>query len=566
MSRTSTYLRVSDICPHPTRLETTLQNIRVTKQNNNNKMGSPSTAASAVSAPTANQVAESFIAVYYRVASTLPARLPQLYGPDSALTHGPLVAQGSAIKAAAPRIPLAGRRLATVAHMSVQQTASAGYLVNVIGTYELDDGKRSVFAQSFVLERQMHSHNEHFYCRNDLFVEMNNVDLPGKVPELKTGKEDQPTQEKEQTDNPQHVVKDALDVNPKHTSSNEVADTIKIDKVPVDTRPVPVANTHQEQKLHDSNSVQSVVTPDQSSGTSDEHTASVDIRSSADVKPETQVNGVVEAAQKDDKTHQKPTVDASLDTPASPKEQDNDNLTNGVLEEDAQAKSSPPTKKSWAAVVSTKDAAVAANEAQANTASPPQKPASPVVKTKSRTPSPDQAKPVATMGVPGQETQGPNLHQVHHGRHMQNGHTGHNGNHHRNNYNTGRGNYARRFGPSAVVHLSSLKPAQLQDPRQLSMDLKAEFSQYGHRLRHVEVKTQKGIAFIEYDTMDGVRAAVDMWARGARQEGAFAGIPLSVSEKHSYNKWRPNSMRGGGRGGVRGGGRRNNRPASTQIS
>ncbi|CDF37714.1 unnamed protein product [Chondrus crispus] len=123
--------------------------------------------------------------------------------------------------------------------------------------------------------------------------------------------------------------------------------------------------------------------------------------------------------------------------------------------------------------------------------------------------------------------------------------------------------HPRVFGPTAVIQLGTLSSAQLQDTRALAGSLREEFNMYGFKVRHVDVKAQKSIAFIEYETIEGVRAAVAAWANGARQEGAFAGIPLNVTEKRPYNKWRPGSARGG-RGGARGG--RRNRPASTPLS
>ena len=119
----------------------------------------------------------------------------------------------------------------------------------------------------------------------------------------------------------------------------------------------------------------------------------------------------------------------------------------------------------------------------------------------------------------------------------------------------------RTFGPSAVVQLASInrQNASTADTRALQASLRDEFAQYGHKLRGVEVKAAKGIAFIEYETMEGVRAAVEMWSRGPRPDGVFAGQHLHVSEKrtlHPYhNGRRPGSMRGGrsGPGGSGGG-------------
>lgn len=118
----------------------------------------------------------------------------------------------------------------------------------------------------------------------------------------------------------------------------------------------------------------------------------------------------------------------------------------------------------------------------------------------------------------------------------------------------------RMFGPSAVVTLSSTGMG-VSDVGRLRSHLRDEFGRYGHKLRGVEVKQSKGIAFIEYESAEGVRTAVEKWAHGPRQDGPFAGIALHVSEKRvNYTPRRTGPIRGGGsrsnrnRGGGGGGG------------
>lgn len=92
-----------------------------------------------------------------------------------------------------------------------------------------------------------------------------------------------------------------------------------------------------------------------------------------------------------------------------------------------------------------------------------------------------------------------------------------------------RGN-RRMFGPTAVVQLRSVQN-RLRNVNVLAQNLHSEFSRYGYAVRFVRVKVGLGIAFVEYDCPEGVRAACAAWGYGVQKEGEFAGIPLSVPEK-----------------------------------
>jgi hypothetical protein len=117
----------------------------------------------------------------------------------------------------------------------------------------------------------------------------------------------------------------------------------------------------------------------------------------------------------------------------------------------------------------------------------------------------------------------------------------------------------RVYGPSAVIQLANLPQERLRDWRTLVEDFSREFAGYGYEVRNVDVKTSKGLAFVEYDSSEGVRAAVNAWADGPRDVGPFKGIALAVSEKRSQRWHFQGKERGGaisGRGVMpRGGGR-----------
>jgi hypothetical protein len=117
----------------------------------------------------------------------------------------------------------------------------------------------------------------------------------------------------------------------------------------------------------------------------------------------------------------------------------------------------------------------------------------------------------------------------------------------------------RVYGPSAVIQLGNLPPERMRDWRGLVEDFTKEFAGYGHDIRNVDVKTYKSLAFVEYDTVEGVRAAVSAWADGPRDSGPFKGIALAVSEKRQQRRPIPGGDRGGFVGGrvmmPRGGGR-----------
>lgn len=497
-------------------------------------MGTPPAPNRASPVPT--QVAEGFVSVYYRVVSGLPDSLPKLYGLDSELTHGSHTATGlTQIANIANRIPLVGKPVANIASLSVQQTRSGGYVVVVLGTFE-KDGDQALFSQTFVLEQLVDSHKDHFYCRNDVFVQLADANMPGKPPELKKAVVEPPVpREKEQKDKPEDVAAQHVEQVAVPKKNDDVHDPVVDPAEPPASLPpqVPVA-----------------VVSEGSADAPSDHEEPEQVPE-VDQAPQEDVNGITEEPPQEEPSDEVGATELKPDVEETEKVVP-DKVPNGKVEEERVVRS-PPVKKTWASIVSSREdgareVAEAVTIAPTKTEEVAARGMSDQVENIPPAEDGKQMPPQNSVHGHGGQAQRPN--------HVQNGH--------RQNYMGGRGGHQRTFGPSAVVQLSTLDPEKLHDPRGLAMELRTEFGQYGFKLRHVEVKAQKGIAFLEYETMEGVRAAVAAWANGPRNEGMFAGIQLLVSEKRSNNhKWRTGNMRGG-RGGTRGG--RRNRPASTTMS
>eukprot|EP00177_Eucheuma_denticulatum_P005197 GFKZ01009467.1.p1 GENE.GFKZ01009467.1~~GFKZ01009467.1.p1 ORF type:complete len:498 (+),score=95.39 GFKZ01009467.1:461-1954(+) len=486
--------------------------------------------------PVPTQVAEGFVSVYYNVVSGLPDSLPKLYGLDSELTHGAHAATGlSQIANIANRIPLVGKPVANIASLSVQQTRSGGYVVVVLGTFE-KNGDQALFSQTFVLEQLLDSHKDHFYCRNDVFVELADTNMPGKPPELKKPVVEPPVpREKEQKEKPTEVAPQNVEQVPVPKKEDDVHEPAVEPAEPETPLPPQVPAAVANEGSADAPSEHEE--PD--------HAPEVEQPQGGDL------NGVTEEPLQEDPSDE---VGATEISPVVEKAEKvvEDKVPNGKVEQERVVRNTP-VKKTWASIVSSKEDG-AKEVAEAVTVAPTKgeevTPRAMADQVENIPPAEDgkQMAPQNSVHSHSGQSQRPS--------NVQNGH--------RQNYMGGRGGHQRTFGPSAVVQLSTLDPEKLQDPRSLAMELKAEFGQYGFKLRHVEVKAQKGIAFLEYETMEGVRAAVSAWSNGPRNDGLFAGIQLLVSEKRPNNhKWRTGNMRGG-RGGTRGG--RRNRPASTSMS
>lgn len=488
--------------------------------------------------PSALQIATSFVRVYYRVASKLPKRLGEFYGADSHLFHGEhLQASGTEIALVADRLPIAGAT-AQVGNISVQPTGDGGYVVVVVGTFIKADDKIP-FTQTFILAKQVDSHDEHFFCRNDIFTPI--------VPEVMDVEVKSDTETSPVSDKPQaaHVVP---------------AEVVGTSEIPRDTPVGP------PEPLVGVEAVAHAVAP---------IVEEVSATRAAPPLPDSAVNGSAVAEEVVEPVMER-TVDVVVETPVieepepvvaepepavekAPVEPEETPMpvaaiANGEPEEEVAAPQPPvpavPVKKTWASVVSpvahTGSAPGSYTEESAPAPTPVRE------QTENIPPAGDNEGKTTQVGSNTNKT-GP----------MANG-NGHRAVHHRDHGHMNRGNHQRNFGPSAVVQLSVLSATQLQDPRGVANMLRDEFNTYGYKLRNVDVKAQKGIAFVEYETLEGVRAAVAAWANGPRGEGPFAGLPLQVNEKRPmHGGRRPGSMRGGGRGGARGG--RRTRPNSTPV-
>lgn len=405
--------------------------------------------------------------------------------------------------------------------------------MSVVGTF-VKEGANVVFAQTFVLEKQLDSHKDHFYCRNDMFVELVDGVLPGVPPEF--GKE---IVERELAAKKEVVDDSDVRDGEGEVDKVEMEDNVEVEKVDK-VLPVLVGDGAVEPPT-------SVVTENaQQEEVDDEQHQSKEEQ----VIDDSAVNGVVEDGEPVEEGAEHVVTDGK---PGTEKVSATEGMPNGQVEEEVVASAALP-KKTWASIVSAKEEnhkeVVEVRKGGEDVG------ASRVVN--------DQVENIPPV-EDGKQNAAPH-HQAQTQHHQSQRPSQAMQNSHRANHITGRGGHQRSFGPSAIVHLSSLNPSQLEDPRALCGELRTEFGQYGHKLRHVEVKAQKGIAFVEYETLEGVRAAVAAWSNGPRAEGVFAGVPLVVQEKRPYNhnhKWRPGNMRGG-RGGMRGG--RRNRPASTPFS
>lgn len=94
------------------------------------------------------------------------------------------------------------------------------------------------------------------------------------------------------------------------------------------------------------------------------------------------------------------------------------------------------------------------------------------------------------------------------------------------------------FWPTVVVHLATLQSGKHMSIKEMATVLKEEFESYGHIVRDVEIRPACGVAEIEYDSIEGVRAAVETWANGPREGGLLAKLPLDVSEGTVSDGWR----------------------------
>lgn len=439
-------------------------------------------------------IATSFTEVYYGVASRHPEQLSLFYGDGSVLNHGDISAESSAdIKGAVVKLPLCSG--VSIFSVDSQISASGGILVQVLGSL-ISTGK--MFSQSFLLERKPDEHKLNFYCRNDIFRV-----LPDDS--MKCIKQYKPS-------TPDNAL-----LHWNRTSEGEIA-----------PKSAPSPPTAQIPAI--SASPQTVVVDSPSSKVPQQQQQSRDLQEQPQHIPKSSNVGSTVPVENGATSPIRPTsATGNKDSPSA------------SIQPVVEAAPPPPPKpsgpKTWASIVSKQASVQPINSIPASVVIPPTN--------------------VSSAGdtVVDVPTQPPNHHEG------QSGHSGSYSNNYQARYNKSNNSNsnpgagkARTFGPSAVVQLATVGSEWSGKHRELSAALSEEFSKYGYPVKHVDVKGARGIVFVEYDTADGVGAAVAAWKNGPRADGRFAGVGLDVSEKRPARYRNSGAGRGGGNGNYYGGG------------
>lgn len=634
----------------------------------------------AASGHSPSKIANEFARVYYNVVAKLPYRLSELYGDDSQLDHGSIHAIGRhAIAKIAVDLPIV-QHSPVIDSVVGQSSVNGNVVIAVRGTHS---SPPIHFVQTFLLAKQSNSHNEHFYCRNDIFMSLRSEksddaksDAPSSEPsgEPVTPPETAPTLIESAGANPASV--DSTDAHVDVSSSIStvttasahadpaVARTIRpsviltpptpLAPILVDSRgnevpgcgnwirkkisatPEPRMVSRNENALEASalqprmkkgQDTSSVCVSEIMSGLSNE-------TASGSIQPATMPNASLEGRHPNSiierapqrfmmepmfrltdsiavNRHARAAASACLKSPAlrvraesissrpvtdklfAPKSINRGGVqqisANRKTKQDYRAPNAGPTnvrnltsaKKTWALVVASKENTTrnfkkgGASEQVVNEAFVSKHPEVPTNEKVKKTDQKSLASGLSTSRmtkISPQSTTPTNRgsDEDKRGQFVHNGVSalGRAGHPRRNatgsTANTARpmvpGRPPRAFGPSAVVTLASTK-TRPSDLVTLKKNLREEFGKYGHNLRGVEIKADKGIAFLEYDSIDGVRSAVAAWANGPRQDGVFAGVALHVTEKRGMHLGRRSRFnRGGGRIGSTRGSQRRERP------
>lgn len=452
-------------------------------------------------------VAHSFVKVYYQVASQFPHQLSLLYGESSELAHGGTHAVGpDAIRNVANSLPIVGPKPPALFSIDAQVTAGEDIVVVVLGC--LGNGK--LFSQTFLLERKPVTDAKLiFVCRNDIFRLM-----------------------------PDDPVAAAKTYNP-----TPISDLRNVGRV-----------TDSEPKVTTGNSTspQTVVVETPGDGSNQQGTQSVPEKVTSPVAvpiPTTKSSvPVLENQIPANNLQTTPTV-VEENVDAAPV----DNLRQpvSIVEpsplRDTAPPPQPPRPKTWASIVSKPSTGAPV------LSTPPM--SQPVAAASSEKSSTAVDGAVATsQPQPGPNTDSIILNKEEPARRQQklDGSRKTNAPQYTPRNVSGYQQYGalksgqRQFGPSAVLQLNSIGDDWNGRHRELAASLREEFGRYGHDVRHVEVKSARGIVFVEYDTIEGVEAAVKAW-KEPRSEGQFAGRKLSVTEKRSMRN-RPSTAHGAPRG------------------
>lgn len=568
-------------------------------------MGAKPEPAAAVAAIGPEKVAHEFTSVYYRVASTQPGTLAQLYGADSEVSHAPgsnLVGP-KGIAAGASALPLANKPVATVVSLDAMSSGAGGVVFVVAGALE-----GAPFTQTFVLSLADEGNAGHFYCRNDIF---RFVTAAGPVPQ--TVLEPAPAAsgaDAAQIARAGAAAGDGTGAAAKSASSPAAGDPA-------------VANGHASAAGEESDGYDSEEDGDDDDESESDEEEAVASGTDGSVANGTAVKGdeasSATPAQAPSKGTDATAPAATAAAAAAPVVEDpakksaivaggkaaaasavgkNEGGSSGATGQAAKPSVSGKTK-TWASIVSTTSGGGVSVPSASSTPAPA--PAVSAGANAGGSPSTKAGegsggKPDASAAGPSYNTTakapysgghtGSHHHQnSHHNQHQKSndtsggggwssvdnkrqsnshhGHQGHDGGFQKvmpsgqYGHNSGfKHHQGRVYGPSAVIQLSTLPTDRAKDWRTLQQEFLDEFNSYGFPVRNVEVKTHKGLAFIEYQDQAGVRAAVAEWAAGPRDKGNFKGIPLSVSEKRQRRPHMPGDggpPGRGGRGGMRGG-------------
>lgn len=618
--------------------------------------------------PSPSKVATEFARVYYKVVATLPTRLSELYGDESQLDHGPShrASGRRAISDVSKDIPLTNHP-ATIDSVIGQSSANGNVVVAVRGFYS---SPPIPFVQTFLLAKQSDSHDEHFYCCNDIFLSLqseqtNHVEsdvapheslpepltppkvAPEPAKELKTT----PPSSMSSSDNPVELPSSVSTVSPSTALLSKTTEPVSSENIIATSVPASViSDKHITESSSQQDSPQASVTlpsvtkndttppvlnevtpkdkdrllepasvgtvPVPSPATtnitksSSPEPVNTELDSSTDLvhdfkdgvdvvstvsnqtdKQDISNNTVVSSKPSQSKKPGRGTFNRNF----TDRKSDQDFRTSNTSANITNSYAAAPARKTWASIVLSREGAreevksgggnfileKATNGTEVKVSNDSMKaplvgeaaPTEPISEIDHEKNSPSTSIPEASskaVAVSNPERP-PNPANGGEGENAQSGPgrgsggvTGMAGGTNGRPMYSGRGN-PRVFGPSAVVTLSSTGMS-LSDVQALRNSLREEFSRYGHSLRGVEVKAAKGIAFLEYDSMDGVRAAVDAWAHGPRKDGVFAGVGLHVSEKRTAHVGRrPGASRGGSRGGARGGSRRGRLPPAAMT-
>lgn len=568
-------------------------------------MGAKPPPAAVAAAILPETVADGFTSVYYKLAAKQPAQLAQLYGEDSEVSHtaGETLIGLASIGAATRALPLANKPAADVATVDAMSTGAGGYVVVVAGALE-----GATFTQTFVLCPADGDKVGHFYCRNDIFrfvsaareaaaasAPADALAAPRAEPvQIASGGATAGDEVEQVTESNSPAAFADISVANGHDGEGEETDGYDTDEE---------GDDEDESETEDEEATVNGPNHITVQGGAEKAVEGTAVESDSGIATSTTKDVPTLAAATTgtpDEDAPKKVVPEGIDAKATATTKTEEKPESGTAGPPAAAgKPAVPAKpKTWASIVSTASGGTPA--AAASGATVPAAPAPATVANVTNSAPPKLEAPTGSKPDTGPTGSSYNAasksgysgghgsshpHHSHQNQQHNNDNSGsggwssvdnkrHSNNHHGHHshdggfqkvmsngqygHNTGFNKHiqGRVYGPSAVIQLNTLPMDRAKDWRTLQSEFYAEFNSYGFPVRNVEVKTHKGLAFIEYGDQAGVRAAVAAWADGPRDEGNFKGIALSVTEKRQRRPHIPGEggpPGRGGRGGMRGG-------------